>query len=73
MNTPTAPWARRRATTFRRVGWLAVAAMATLALVGPAAGPAAAASVQPIPISEGNPTCGDFNSTYGGGQTWLQV
>jgi hypothetical protein len=32
--------ARRRATTFRRIGWLAVAAMTTLALVGPAAGPA---------------------------------
>ena len=36
--------ARRRATTFRRIGWLAVAAMATLGLVGPAAGPAFARS-----------------------------
>ncbi len=42
MNAPTTSRARRRATTFRRVGWLAVAAMTTLALVGPAAGPALA-------------------------------
>jgi len=47
--------ARRRATTFRRIGWLAVAAMTTLALVGPAAGPVAAATVPPI-LHEGNVT-----------------
>ena len=52
MNAP--PMARRRASTFRRVGWLAVAAMTTLALVGPAAGPVAGASVAPIPIDSGN-------------------
>lgn len=36
---------RRRTSLFRRIGWLAVAAMATLALIGPAAGPAAATSI----------------------------
>src|SRR5659263_640677 len=35
---------RKRATTFRRAGWLAVASMTTLALFGPAAGAAAGAS-----------------------------
>jgi hypothetical protein len=55
--------ARRRATTFRRVGWLAVAAMATLALVGPAAGPVAGASVPPT-FPPGNPTCTDLNPAW---------
>ena len=35
----------RRTSLFRRVGWLAVAALATLALVGPAAGPVGATSI----------------------------
>ncbi|MFH1474839.1 MAG: DUF5979 domain-containing protein [Chloroflexota bacterium] len=42
MNSPTTSRARHRASTFRRFGWLAVAAMTTLALVGPAAGVASA-------------------------------
>ena len=50
---PTPSRARRRASTFRRFGWLAVAAMATLALVGPAAGPVAAASVTPTDPDSG--------------------
>ena len=54
--------ARRRATTFRRIGWLAVAAMTTLALVGPAAGPVAAAG--PTDPGPGNPTCTDVNSAW---------
>ncbi len=61
MKTPTT--ARRRASTFRRVGWLAVAAMATLALVGPAAGPVGAASVTPT-YPDGNPTCTDLNPAW---------
>ncbi|MCU0483761.1 MAG: hypothetical protein MUC54_05755, partial [Chloroflexi bacterium] len=63
---------RRRTSLFRRAGWLVIAALATVALVGPGAGIAAAASVAPIPISSGNPTCIDFAPTYGGGQSWVE-
>ena len=38
----TGTGARHRANAFRRVGWLTIAAMTTLALVGPATGPALA-------------------------------
>ena len=58
----TASRARRRATTFRRVGWLAVAALTTLALVGPATGPALAAG--PTNPGPGNPTCTDLNPAW---------
>jgi len=44
MSSPTASPARRRATTFRRVGWLAVAAMTTVALLGPGSAGALAGS-----------------------------
>ena len=53
----------RRAAAFRRIGWLAVAAMTTLALVGPAAGPAGAAAVKPAaavafaPAAAGDEAC----------------
>ena len=43
MNSATAPRARRRASTFRRVGWLAVALLITMSLAGPGASGVAAA------------------------------
>lgn len=71
MNAP--PTARRRASMFRRIGWLAIAAMATLALAGPAAGPVLGASVPPIFIEgAANVSCSDLDDTYGNGQTWSE-
>jgi len=87
MNSPTTSRARRRATLFRRFGWLAVAGMTTLALVGPAAGPVAAThTVTPITSQTdsrlaGNPGCYDspgqgtegLEDWYGNGQLWLEA
>ena len=47
MNSTTAPQARRRASTFRRFGWLAVALLVTLSLVGPGAAGVAAVGSRP--------------------------
>jgi hypothetical protein len=56
------------------LSWLVVAGMTTAALVGPSSSPVLAASVAPIAISDdANPTCGEFDGTYGGGQTWIEV
>ena len=53
---------RKRATTFRRAGWLAVASMTTLALFGPGSGAALAGG----PGSEDNlPNSGHTSNTGG--------
>lgn len=58
----------------RRLAWLGVLGLTMAALAGPAAAPAAAASVAPIAISNNaSPTCADYDGTFGGGQTWLEV
>ena len=52
-----------------RLGALASATVLTLGV----ASAISAASVVPIPINEGNPTCADFAVEFGGGQNWLEV
>src|SRR5687767_9938578 len=66
-------FSRSRIRLARRLSWLLVAGMTTAALVGPSTSSVFAASVTPIPISDGNPTCDDFDGVYGGGQPWLEV
>lgn len=53
----------KRVSTVRRVGWLGVASMLALALLAPAAGSVAAASVTPTNPA-GNPTCTDLNPAW---------
>jgi hypothetical protein len=52
-----------------RLGALASATVLTLGV----ASAISAASVAPIPINGGNPTCAQFAADFGGGQNWLQV
>jgi len=52
-----------------RLGALASATVLTLGV----ASAISAASVVPIPINSGNPTCAEFAVPYGGGQNWLEV
>jgi hypothetical protein len=63
---------RTRSRFGRGLGWLVVLGLTTAALFFPVS-PALATHVTPIAITSGNPTCGDFDGTYGGGQTWLEV
>ena len=67
--------ARTRSPLARKLSWLVVASMTTVALAAPGA-VANAASVTPIYTggTQGpNPTCADLGAAYGGGQTWLQL
>jgi hypothetical protein len=64
---------RKRSSLGRRLSWLVVAAMTTVALAAPGSA-VMAASVAPISISDdANPTCGEYDGSYGGGQTWIEV
>jgi len=66
-------YTRRRSSLGRRLSWLAVAAITTVALAAPGSA-VMAASVTPIPISnDANPTCGEYNVLYGGSQSWLET
>ena len=56
----------------RRLSWLVIASLTSVALFAPGTLSVSAASVVPIPINDGNPTCADFKVPYGGGQNWLQ-
>jgi hypothetical protein len=56
----------------RRLSWLAVLSLTSAALFAPSS-TVLAASVDPIAISGGNPTCASFAGTYGGGQPWQEV
>ncbi len=57
-------FARRRSArahrTLRAAGWLASSLLAITAALGPSVGSVAAASVEPVAINSGNPTCDDF-------------
>ncbi len=59
----------RAPSTLRAAGWLTSALLAACATLGPSAGLAAAASVAPLPINTGNPTCDDF---AGVAATWTE-
>jgi hypothetical protein len=61
----------------RMIGWLAVASMLAVALLGPSAGSALGASVAPIAlpndvITDNNPTCSQTADAYGDGQDWIE-
>jgi hypothetical protein len=78
-----------RASAVRMVGWLAVASMLAVALLGPTAGSAFGASVPGITSATdarlaGNPSCDNspgshpnspegLDDWYGNGQTWIEV
>ena len=67
---------QRRSRLGRRLSWLVVASMTTVALVGPSASSVSAASVAPNFIGESfgkNPTCEDLDGAFGGGQTWTEL
>jgi hypothetical protein len=55
------------------LGWLAVATMLAIVVLGSSASRIWAASVDPIPLSGAHPTCAELAATYGGGQTWLEL
>ena len=59
-----------RQVSFRSIGWLAVVAMLAAAVFGPAAPRALATHVEPIAVSDGNPTCASFAQSHGGNQDW---
>jgi hypothetical protein len=66
-----------RSSAMRMIGWLAVASMLAVALLGPSAGSALGASVEAIPlpndvITKGNPTCSDAAVPYGDSQDWIE-
>ena len=61
MNARTVTRRRTMGGTFRTVGWLSASGMLALAAFAPAV---QAASVAPVPINSGNPTCGSFNSDW---------
>jgi hypothetical protein len=66
-----------RSSAMRMIGWLAVASMLAVALLGPSAGSALGASVAPIAlpnatITDNNPTCGQTADAYGDGQDWIE-
>jgi hypothetical protein len=67
-------FARRRSArahrTLRAAGWLASSLLAITAALGPAVGSVAAASVEPIAINSGNPTCDDF---AGDAASWSEI
>jgi hypothetical protein len=52
------------------LGWIAVASMLAITILGPGANRVWATHVTPIPISSGNPTCSDFAEQFGG--TWTE-
>jgi hypothetical protein len=64
-------FARTRSGIGRHLAWLVVLGLAITSLAAPSA--SLAASVAPIAINSGNPTCADLAVTYGGGQTWLEA
>ena len=74
---------RARSRLARRLSWLVVLSLTTVALVAPgAAAPVSAASVAPIFLpadidgdgkADANPTCEDLDGIYGGGQTWVEL
>jgi hypothetical protein len=64
---------RARTRLARRLSWLLVLSLSSVALFAPGAA-VQAASVAPIAVSDdANPTCVDFADTYGGGQDWLET
>jgi hypothetical protein len=63
---------RHRHRLARRLSWLVVLSLMSVALFAPGT-MVQAASVAPIPISDGNPTCSAFAVTFGGGQDWLET
>ena len=66
---------QRRSRLGRRLSWLVVASMTTVALVTPGS-VVMAASVVPTFIGETygkNPTCEDLDGAFGGGQTWAEL
>lgn len=65
-------FARKRSGLGRRLAWLVVLGLAITSVAAPSAS-VLAASVTPIAINSGNPTCADLAATYGGGQTWLEA
>jgi hypothetical protein len=64
---------RARSRSARRLSWLIVLSLTSVALFAPGA-LVRAASVTPIPISDNaSPTCAELKVTYGGGQNWLET
>jgi hypothetical protein len=59
--------------TIRMLGWIAVASMLAIVVLGAGANRISAASVTPIPLTGAHPTCAALAATYGGGQTWLEL
>jgi hypothetical protein len=57
--TPVRRRSARTHSNLRAGGWLASGLLVAVATLGPSAGLAAAASVAPVQISSGNPTCDD--------------
>ncbi len=77
MSTSTVGSKPARSSAMRMIGWLAVASMLAVALLGPSAGSALGASVAPIAlpndvITKGNPTCSDAAVPYGDSQDWIE-
>ncbi len=73
---------RARSRLARRLSWLVVLSMASMALFAPGVSSVAAASVTPIFLpadidgdgkDDSNPTCADLDGIYGGGQTWAEL
>ena len=67
----TGTMAASRLTVFRAIGWLAVAAMLAVAILGPSAQRVLGASVAPVTsqtyaVLAGNPTCDDIDGTFAG-------
>ncbi len=66
---------RARSRLARRLSWLVVLSLVSMALFAPGAA-VQAASVAPVFLDGdygSNPTCGDLDGDFGGGQTWLEL
>jgi hypothetical protein len=59
--------------TIRMLGWIAVASMLAIVVLGAGANRVWATHVDPIPLTGAHPTCAALAATYGGGQTWLEL
>ena len=77
MHTGSLP--RRRGGTLRRLGWLSAITMLAVSAFAPSA-VFAADPIQPVIYTsedldslDGNPTCAELDTEFGGGQTWIDA
>ena len=73
---------RTRHRLARRLSWLVIASLTSVALFAPGTMSVSAASVAPIYLTadidgdgknDSNPTCADLDGLYGGSQTWAEL